>query len=136
MIHFRTKEDKGNNMYIEINDRLKDLTGGIAISPKKTAFPISAIPQVFDLALENQWIILGGDVLTPEFKATYDNWFYEPDKKRSLVWNAKQSIEESMRYISAYVKRNGENFLFIFTISNTYIEGKLGEKQTFLIKTS
>ena len=123
-------------MYIEINDRLKDLTGGIAISPKKTAFPIPAIPQVFGLVLENQWIILGGDVLTPKLKPTYDNWFYEPDKKRSLVWNAKQSIEESMRYISAYVKRNGENFWFVFTISNTYIEGKLGENRLFLINTS
>ena len=114
-------------MYISVNERLKYLTGSVKITPEEIAFPIQAIPRVLDLVVENQWIFLGGDVLTPELKYTYDNWYYSPDANISLSANVKQSIEKCKRYISEYGKRNGDDFLYTFTIANSYVEGKQGQ---------
>lgn len=118
-------------MYIPVNERLNCLIGGIKITPEEIAFPVQAIPQVLDLVLENQWIILGGDVLTSELKHTYDSWYYLPDANISLTANVKQSVEKCKRYISEYGKRNGEDFLYAFTISNSFVEGKWSGKQPF-----
>lgn len=113
-------------MYVSINDFLRSLDGGVKVSEAETAFPPEMAEQIWDTALQNRWIILGGDILTPELKYTYDNWFYDPKVDISLFENVKQSIAKSEQYITNYRNINGDNFMVVFVISNSYVEGTMG----------
>ena len=62
------------------------------------------IPHVMELASQQKWIILGGDVLTEAQKHTYDNWYYEINSQHSLDCNVKDSIDKCEQYISDYVR--------------------------------
>ena len=111
-------------MYESINDYLANIEGAIRISNDETAFPMKTVQKVFDTISKKQWIILGGDVLTLEFEYTYDNWYYEPDSKTSLLDNVLKSIRKSDQYISNYMKVHGDHHWVVFTISCSYIEGR------------
>lgn len=104
-----------------IKKELLAIAGGIRISDNAFAWPAAAIPRVLEAVSHNRWIILGGDVLTPEQKCTCDNWYYEPDRQFSLEENTARSIQKCSEYISDYVRSNGDSFLFVLTISNAYV---------------
>ena len=110
-------------MFISIEDFLRQIPGGVQVNGQETAFPISETPKILDIASKNQWIILGGDVLTMQGEYALANWYYEPKAECPLSENANQSIEKSRAFISDYVKRNGSDWLVVFVISNSYVAG-------------
>ncbi|MCI6728999.1 MAG: S-layer homology domain-containing protein, partial [Clostridiales bacterium] len=67
-------------------------------------------------------VILGGDVVTPKFEYTGDNWFYQPtwllnaEYGTSLRSNIDRSIKCTMEYISKYVSKNGKDYLFVLVV--------------------
>lgn len=56
---------------------------------------------------ENQFIILGGDVLTPELIHNYASWFYNVNPKLSKEENVQQSYEVARRYLERYTGQFG-----------------------------
>lgn len=104
-------------MYLSnVPNSIKTDWGGIA-------WPPESIPAILELAKKNNWIVLGGDVLTMEGTHTCDNWYFNPAPERPLMVNVKASIESCLQYVLQYVDRNGEEFLFSLTISDAYIGG-------------
>lgn len=87
------------------------------------AWPASSLPTIFNLVNENNWIILGGEVITKNHKHTWDGWSYNPPWNFPLTKNVANSIEKSTSYINTYIQENGDNFLFILTISDAYVAG-------------
>ena len=78
---------------------------------------------VMDYVKEHGWIILGGDVLTCSGNYTYDNWYYSPQQFLDLAQNIDQSITVCLNYVDEYTKRNGNDFLFSLTLSNSFLNG-------------
>lgn len=111
-------------MYMSVSDVLATVDGGINVANKGIAFPIQITQKVYELVAQKRWIILGGDILTPHYNYTYDNWYYQPNKNLPLEDNVQKSIFQSNLYISKYIATHGSNFLVIFVISNSYIEGR------------
>lgn len=58
-------------------------------------------------------VVLGGDVLNENKEYTYDNWHYNPDDSYSIQTNSVRSIEHAIKYISDYVRKNGNNFYVV-----------------------
>ena len=108
-----------------INRELKKIKSGIQTSGNEIAFKFSALPSVLKIVAHNQWVILGGDVLTQEKMYTYDNWYYKPDLNKPLSENVICSIQKASTYISDYVCKHGEAYLFLFVLSDTYVDGKM-----------
>ncbi len=117
-------------MYQSVNKLLRSIPGGIPVSGEETAFPAHLVPQVLDIALQNQWIVLGGDVLNKDLQYTYDNWYYDPDMHLSLSNNVANSIQKCNQYISKYIERNGNDFLYVLVISNSYLSAGIGTVST------
>lgn len=111
-------------MHEKMKAYLNSISDGTKTDWGETAWPLECVPSVLGLALDNRWIVLGGDVLTMEQNHTYDNWYFNPNPQIPLEDNVKASVVECLQYISQYINRNGKNFLFTFTIADTYIEGK------------
>lgn len=53
-------------MYISIEDFLRKIPGGVQVNGNETAVPVHMVSQILDIVSKNQWIILGGDVLTAQ----------------------------------------------------------------------
>ncbi len=76
---------------------------------------------ISDIRLSNS-VILGGDVITPKFEYTGDNWFYQPawlpsaEYDMSLQSNIDRSIKCTMEYINKYISKNSKDYLFIFVV--------------------
>lgn len=58
-------------------------------------------------------IILGGDILDEGLQYTYDSWYYNIDKLKSLESNSVDSVRVATEYISDYIKNNGDGFYVI-----------------------
>lgn len=110
-------------MHERIIESLNHIPYGVETPWGGIAWPTKSIPYILDAALQNGWIILGGDALTLECKHTYDNWYYNPDPYKSLEHNVKHSIAMCSQYTSQYITRNGDRFLFTVVISDAYVEG-------------
>ena len=110
----------------KLREHLNNIPCGVNTPWGETAWPAKSMPYIRDLALANEWIILGGDVLTLECKHTYDNWYYSVDPQTSLADNVKCSIEKCRQYIDHYIYTNGEDFLFTISMSDAYIDGRIG----------
>lgn len=83
-------------------------------------------------------VILGGDIITQEFKHTGDNWFYQPVRLQnaefsvSLQYNTEKSIKQATEYMDMYVKRHGKAYLFVLvtcTAMEAYIHAKKDESR-------
>lgn len=111
-------------MHERIIEYLHHIPYSVETPWREMAWPIKSIPCILDMVLRNNWIILGGDVLTLECKYTYDNWYYNPDPQKSLEQNVKHSIAVCSHYTSQYISTNGDSFLFTVVISDAYIGGK------------
>ena len=66
-------------------------------------------------------VILGGDVITPQEKHTYDNWYYNISHSLTIEENVQASIDLTRSYIGAYVRKNGNNYLFVVSPDQTAV---------------
>lgn len=94
------------------------------------------IPEVMLAVRRTNSVILGGDVITPAFEYTGDNWFYDPTwllnakLETSLQDNTDRSVECAAEYIRQYTGRNGKDYLFTLAVC-TGVEALLhAEKRT------
>ena len=110
-------------MHIDWYNKLALLPGGIVTDGGELAWQPEMIQPVLQLVNDNNWIILGGDVLTKSQRHTYDNWYFEVNTQCSLKYNVKASIDQCAQYVSEYIKAHGNDFLFVFVISNDYADG-------------
>lgn len=90
----------------------------------KTAWRALDLPSAMKCVIENDWIVLGGDVLTLSGEFTYDNWYYEPNELLDLTQNVQRSVAVCLEYASKYTIRNGNQFLFSLVLSNSYLTGQ------------
>ncbi len=111
-------------MHERLEEKLSRIAGRVKIDTGESAWTAKAIPDILLLVLANDWIVLGGDVLNLEQHHTYDNWYFEPSPCCSLEVNARQSVERCLQYITNYIEKNGEDYLFVLTISDTFVGGK------------
>jgi hypothetical protein len=88
----------------------------------------AVLTTVKDLA-ETGCVILGADVISIgselELSTTADSMYYEPKPSRD---NAALSCISAMAYISNYIKRNGDAFIFDLTVDTTHF---LDDKQAY-----
>ncbi len=110
-------------MYTDLYKQLRLLPGSIVTDDGELAWNAETIQHVLQLTAKNNWIILGGDVLTKTKKYTYDNWHFEVNPHCSLKHNVKASVDKCAQYVSGYVKAHGDNFLFVPVISNAFVGG-------------
>lgn len=88
----------------------------------KIAWRARDISQALVAISEKHYVILGGDVVTLEMQYTNDSWFYQPVWKCSdnyisaLQGNIEESISYANEYINSYIRKHGENFLFLFIV--------------------
>ena len=88
------------------------------------AWKASGLPSVMEILMSNQWLVLGGDVLTIQGNYTHDSWFYDPIPSISLLENIQNSIKVMMEYVNKYILLNGDDYLFSLVLSDAFISGK------------
>ena len=81
------------------------------------AWHVCDIPDVLEYAHSENLVILGGDVITPQEKHTYDNWYYNISHSLTIEKNVQASIDLTRSYIGAYVRKNGNNYLFVVSLT-------------------
>lgn len=87
-----------------------------------TAWSPADMPQIEAAITEKQWIILGGDILSPARVEAGDNWFYQPQWNPThsyhveLRKNVEESISRAEEYLNRYLSVNGPDFLFSLTV--------------------
>ena len=82
------------------------------------AWHVCDIPDVLEYAHSENLVILGGDVITPQEKHTYDNWYYNISHSLTIEKNVQASIDLTRSYIGAYVRKNGNNYLFVVSLTD------------------
>lgn len=81
------------------------------------------VKKVINFLIDEQYIILGGDVYTKvagNLTLTYDNWYLKDPDPRPLHEHIKadkervleMSREQSLSYVENYWKRNGDNYYY------------------------
>lgn len=81
------------------------------------AWHVCDIPDVLEYAHSENLVILGGDVITPQEKHTYDNWYYNISHSLTIEKNVQAGIDLTRSYIGAYVRKNGNNYLFVVSLT-------------------
>ena len=82
------------------------------------AYDYSVIPDLLNNLKANNQIILGGDAFcykNGQLTHTYDNWYYE---KQDPTIDSSESIFQTEKYISNYVKNHGEHSYFSIVLDN------------------
>lgn len=87
------------------------------------AFHFSAISTIMDYCLRNNWIVLGGDILTSTAEYTYDSWFFSPKQEFNQKHNVTLSILKCQDYINWYQNKYGDCYLCSLVLSDTYLSG-------------
>ena len=95
------------------------------ISEYTYAWASKDIPMVMDIAKENNWIILGGDVLTLQGSYTYDSWYYAPQNNVDITENVSRSVKQCVDYIQKYETLMGKQYLYSLAISNAFVGAKI-----------
>ena len=73
------------------------------------------IKDVINSIYKAEKTILGGDVYTLDnglAVSTYDNWYYNGN-------NFEEAYTNAIQYITNYLERNGDDFYFSVTVSQT-----------------
>lgn len=96
---------------------------GVVTDNGELAWTAQQTYEIMKLVEDKQWVVLGGDVLTRQFEYTCENWFFQPNHYTTLAQNVDESIFRCCQYISNFVKKNGDGFLFLLTISDAFIHG-------------
>lgn len=99
--------------------------GGIMTGSGELAWTKQQVFDLLEIMTERKWIILGGDVLNKWKEYTYDSWHYESNYRIPLEANVKESINSCRRYVTEYSNKNGDDYLFVLVISDTFVEGAM-----------
>ena len=92
----------------------KDLySKSIYISEYESAWKISCAKSLISEALQNQVIILGGDILNLNLEYTDDNWYYEPNKAKDINYNSIKSCNCMENYLKKYIDLHGVDYYII-----------------------
>lgn len=83
------------------------------ISEYELAWKITCVEDIAGEALQNQVIILGGDILDSNLEYTGDNWYYETNKTEDIRCNSIRSCDCMEKYIKKYADLNGVDFYMI-----------------------
>ena len=98
-----------------------ELSAQYNINPVQTdmgeyAWGYSDYPAILTFIQKNEFILLGGDILTMDLKYTYDNWYYNPDLTKSHFENVWQSLAVAEEYLNRYHQLNGAEFYIVFVL--------------------
>ena len=88
----------------------------IDFSNTETAWMIEDAIFVLEYLKSNKKIVLGGDVLTEKLEHSYDSWYYNVEPSRNYKYNVECSFALAVKYISNYIRRNGNAFYVVFVI--------------------
>lgn len=62
---------------------------------------------------ENQFLILGGDVLNKDLSYTYDNWYYDYNYALTYEENIHKSFDEAIKYVNNHNLKFGDSFYYV-----------------------
>ena len=80
----------------------------------ETAWKINDAILVIQYLKSKNTIILGGDILTDQLEYNYDSWYYNKEVNQTFHYNVEYSTQLASRYISDYIRANGNAFYVIF----------------------
>lgn len=81
------------------------------------AWSVSAIVGIMQQAIDNRWVVLGGDVISHEGQYTYDSWYYNRDYNICANDNVEASVRKCLDYINRYITLNGDSFYFVLVLA-------------------
>lgn len=79
---------------------------------------------VLDEVKKCNGVILGGDILTLNLEHTGVNWFYHPQRKRGVAFNAllnaniQESIHCANEKLCCYSAQYSEEFMFVLVVQS------------------
>lgn len=88
----------------------------VKISDYEEAWEIGVIPQVLDILMKKNCVILGGDILFSNLEYSYDNWYFEPFDDKDYISNVKMSYNKANDYIKKYIEMNGYNYYVVLVV--------------------
>lgn len=89
----------------------------VKFSEYEDAYEIAVVPEILEVLLNNNCVVLGGDILTKDMKYNYDNWYYEPLEDVDYLTNVKRSYEKANDYIVKYIEKNGVNYFVVLVVT-------------------
>ena len=109
-------------MYVDlIEQAVRELTLTAIHTPwTEYAWNYADFPELLRYFQEKEWIVLGGDILTPELTYTRDNWYYNPDSTKTQTENICLSCEAAEKYLSMYRDRRGTDYLVVFVVTRRF----------------
>jgi hypothetical protein len=130
-----TFDNKQEPLPLELPDELKSVAKYLweTLGVKEYGWSYPEIIQVLKILSENEYVILGGDVITTKadrLKHTYDSWYYNVDPTLKKDTNINASLNKAVEYIQWYQQKLGEGFLYV-PVYRPYHRSKLipGEEQ-------
>lgn len=99
----------------------KSLPNAKIINESTFAWTSKDLQLVVNIVKENNWIILGGDVITFQGVYTYDSWHYSPKANVSLTENVSLSVKQCVDYIRRFEAATGKEYLYSLVISNAFV---------------
>lgn len=82
------------------------------------AWSAAAVVSIMQQAIDNGWVVLGGDVMTDKGEYTYDNWHYDPAPIPGKA-DVEPSVRKCLEYIEMYTSRNGDCFRYILVLTQS-----------------
>ena len=81
------------------------------------AWSATAVSEIMQQAINNGWLVLGGDVITDKGQYTYDNWYYNPNPNIGIKDNVELSVFKCRDYVNTYISRNQGQFYFVLVLT-------------------
>ncbi|MBQ3229775.1 MAG: hypothetical protein IJB49_02025 [Clostridia bacterium] len=100
---------------MDISIKNKTITS-IAISNTEMAWAIEDANLVLEYLKNENKVVLGGDILNNELEYNYDSWYYNVKDNQNSRFDVEYSIDVAIKYISNYIKDNGNAFFVVFVI--------------------
>ena len=111
-------------MHEGLREMLNHMPDVIKTEQGEYACLASNVPAVVNRAINHGWIILGGDVLNPDQSYTYENWYYNPNPRKSLGENIVIAAQICSNYVADYSSKYGDEYLYVLVFSDSYIGGQ------------
>lgn len=83
------------------------------------AWSATSVGEIMQQAIDNGWLVLGGDVITDKGQYTYDNWYYNPNPNICKKDNIALSVHQCLDYVNTYINRNRGQFYFVLVLTPT-----------------
>lgn len=85
----------------------------INVCTGELAWDYSDIVYVIKSLYENQFLILGGDVINKDLSYTYDNWYYNYNYALTYEENINISFNQAIEYVKNYNLKFGDLFYYV-----------------------